>query len=190
MRRVRLWLLSMLVFVSCATNRYTHGIPNLVQVRPDVWRSGQPTTIEQWTYLRSLGIRHSIKLDFESEGTDDLANLSGIEVHPVGIEPRTNSDGLIDALVDVFERPAQDRMVEIKRLVNEIGKTQVASGGWLIHCKNGHDRTGMTVGFVRVIVDKWDKKKAYDEMLARGFHPELIGLLREWSAFEAPHAGN
>jgi hypothetical protein len=150
-----------------------------------VWRSGQPTTLAQWQYLYGLGIRHSIKLNFDSEGSDGLANLAGIEVHPVSIEPRTNADGLIPALVDVFERPAADRMLELRRLILEIKVMNGNEGAWLIHCQNGHDRTGLAVGMVRVLVDKWGKEEAYHEMLKRGFHPELIGLLLEWHALNA-----
>ena len=189
MKMKMMWLLPMLVLVACATNQYTHGIPNLVQVRLDVWRSGQPTTLEQWQYLYDLGIRHSVKLDFDTEGPDNLARRAGIEVHPVSIEPRTNADGLIDILVDIFERPAADRIAEARQLILRIRDAHGTEGGWLVHCKNGHDRTGLIVGEIRVLVDGWDKKKAYDEMIARGFHPELLGLLREWHAFEAPHDG-
>jgi hypothetical protein len=181
----RLVLLSFLVLAACSTTSYTHGIPNLVQVRTDVWRSGQPTALDQWRYLYSIGIRHSIKLNFDSEGSDGLANLAGIVVYPVSIEPRTNADGLIPALVDVFERPAADRMLELRRLILEIKVMNGNEGAWLIHCQNGHDRTGLAVGMVRVLVDKWGKEEAYHEMLKRGFHPELIGLLLEWHALNA-----
>jgi hypothetical protein len=150
-----------------------------------VWRSGQPTTLEQWKYLYDvLGIRHSIKLDFDSEGTDDFARPIGIEVLPVGIQPMTGSEGIIPAVVDIVERPAQDRIAELRRIIEVIRHTNGASGGWLVHCKNGHDRTGLAIGFIRVLADGWTKKKAYDEMLSRGFHLELIGLVREWRNFE------
>ena len=171
-----------LVALACSATSYTHGIPNLVQVRADVWRSGQPVALDQWQYLHSLGVRHSLKLDFDDEGTDDLARVAGIDVYPLGIEPRTDPDGLIPAIAEVFERPAADRIAALKLAIHEI-KTG-GKGGWLIHCKNGHDRTGLAVGFVRVIVDGWTKPQAWKEMLARGFHPELVGLLREWWAEE------
>ena len=182
-----LWFL-VVPILSCSATTYTHGIPNLVQVRSDVWRSGQPTTLEQWKYLHDvLGIRHSIKLDFDSEGTDDFARPIGIEVLPVGIQPMTGSDGIIPAVVGIVERPAQDRIAELRRIIEVIRHTNGASGGWLVHCKNGHDRTGLAIGFIRVLADGWTKKKAYDEMLSRGFHLELIGLVREWRNFEVSH---
>lgn len=181
----RLFLVvSLAMLAACSTTSYTQGVPNLVQVRPDVWRSGEPTTLSEWRYLYSLGIRHSIKLNFDSEGSDGLANLVGIEVHTVSIEPRTNEDELIPALADVFERPAADRIAEVRRLVLRIRDAHGADGGWLVHCQNGHDRTGLTVGMIRVVIDGWTKGQAYHEMLARGFHPELIGLAREWISFE------
>ena len=166
----------------CSSTIYTHGIPNLVQVRAAVWRSGQPTSLDQWQYLYGLGVRHSIKLDFDDEGTDDLARVAGIEVRMLGIEPRVDPDGLIPAIAEVIERPAADHIAAIKAAVQEIKAD--GQSGWLIHCKNGHDRTGLVVGFVRIAVDGWTKAQAWHEMLARGFHPELIGLLREWWAEE------
>ena len=171
-----------LAALACSATSYTHGIPNLVQVRADVWRSGQPTSLDQWQYLYGLGIRHSIKLDFDSEGTDDLARVAGIEVRTLSIEPQTDPDGLGPLLADLVRRPAADRIAALKDAIREIKAG--GAGGWLIHCKNGHDRTGLAVGLVRVIVDGWDKPRAWKEMLARGFHPELVGLLREWWAEE------
>ena len=75
----------------CASSNYTHGVPNLVQVRPDVWRSGQPATTDAWDYLASLGIQHVIKLDFDDEGVDTEGGLRGMEILKVPIEPTTKA---------------------------------------------------------------------------------------------------
>jgi len=40
---------------------YVHAIPNLVQVAPGLWRSGQPTDPDEWQYLKSLGLTQVVK---------------------------------------------------------------------------------------------------------------------------------
>ena len=56
--------------------------------------------------------------------------------------------------------------------------------GVLVHCTHGHDRTGYLVGRHQVLSGTLSKDKAYQEMLERGFHPELIGLSEAWAEFE------
>lgn len=166
----------------CATSSYTHGVPNLVEVRsadahPSVWRSGQPVTSDAWDYLESLGIRHVLKLDFDDEGSDAEGPLRGMEVVTISIEPTTKA-GFVDLVEDVFAEPSSESMAAILSVIHRINDQSSTAGGWLIHCKNGHDRTGLVVGLVRMVVDGWDKHHAWSEMLDRGYHPELIGLDR------------
>ena len=45
------------------------------------------------------------------------------------------------------------------------------------HCKHGWDRTGFIGGLYRVFVEKsMDASEAWQEMLADGFHPIILGL--------------
>jgi len=166
----------------CATYNYTHGVPNLVQVRPNVWRSGQPATTDAWDYLESIGIRHVLKLDFDEEGLETEAQLRGMEVVSVPIEPTTKA-GFADLVEDVFSEPSAESMAAIINTLQRIKEERGTLGGWLIHCKNGHDRTGLVVGMLRMIVDGWDKHHSWVEMLDRGYHPELIGLDRAFHDF-------
>ena len=50
----------------------------------------------------------------------------------------------------------------------------------LVSCLHGNDRTGLLVGFYRVLTMGWSRSKAWDEMILQGFHPELLGLDEEW----------
>ena len=79
-------------------------------------------------------------------------------------------------MVDVFAEPDAARLAAIEDVLRQIKSQRGAGGAWLVHCKNGHDRTGLVVGMLRVIVDGWDKRHAWREMLDRGYHPELLGL--------------
>lgn len=162
----------------CAAATIVHGVPNLVQVRADVWRSGQPESVDSWQYLARLGIRHVIKLDYEDEGSDANALAQGIEVHSVPIEPTTKA-GLFDSVEDVFAVPDAASLSKIQELVRRVRDARGGEGGWLVHCKNG-----LVVGMIRVIVDGWDKHHAWNEMLDRGYHPELIGLDRAFHDFK------
>jgi len=144
---------------SCSSTTYTHGVPNLVQVDTGVWRSGQPETPEAWAYLKSLGIKRVVKLNFE--GSDDGARSIYLPIEP-------NGD-----VVTVLEKPNAahvDAAVAALALRN----------GVLVHCTRGLDRTGEIVGIYRVRSDHWKKSAARREMLARGYHPELIGLDEYW----------
>ncbi len=151
---------------SCSPTVYTHGVPNLVQVDPGVWRSGQPTTAAAWAYLKSLGIKRVVKLNFESEGTDDGARAVGMEVIYLPIEP--NGD-----MLTVVEKPDAAHVEAAVKAIAE-------GGGVIFHCSHGQDRTGLLAGIHRVRNDHWPKSAAHREMLARGFHEELVGLDAYW----------
>ena len=165
-----------------------HGVPNLQFVRNNVYRSGQPTA-EGWDYLRTLfdGKRvRVLKLNFDDEGSDEPARAMGWDVRELGIEPRTNPSGIIGAVDEVFEKPDQSIWAEIEQqilLIDATGET------YLIHCVNGHDRTGLVCGHIRVLLDKWRKAEAHAEMVALGFHIELVGLDRQWEALPEPSGG-
>jgi len=174
-----------LLSLGCVSTTYDHGVPNLHQVRPNAWRSGQPTGSEAWKYLAGLGIKYDVKLDFDDEGSDDLAAAQGIAVFYLPIEPSTKA-GFLDSVVDVFAVPDPAKIAQIRAQLAKIGEDRRFDGGWIIHCKNGHDRTGFVVGMLRVIADGWDKHHAWGEMLEMGYHPELIGLDRAFHDFSLP----
>lgn len=171
-----------LSLVGCSTTTYVNGIPNLVQVKEGLWRSGQPTTIEQWRYLKDLGITRVVKLNAVSEGSDDGAIAVGMTVHVLSIQPEGDKD-IIDNILNTFVQPDPARLVEIETAI-ELG------GGVLIHCTHGQDRTGLVIGRYRVLHDGWSKDAAYDEMIKYGFHPELHGLHKSWEQFQPPVSGD
>ena len=70
---------------SCSTvNTVSHGIPNLAQVEPGIWRGGQPTA-EGWKWLASQGVVLDIKLNPDDEGSDAAAVQCGMMVMPAPI---------------------------------------------------------------------------------------------------------
>lgn len=140
------------------------------------WRSGQPVELDQWHYLYStLGIRHVVKLNFESEGSDQGAVAVGMTLHTASIQPRGDED-LLDAVTNTFIAPDQT-MLDLAESVLEQGGTV------LVHCTHGQDRTGLVVGIYRVLAEGFSKDAAYAEMLEHNFHPELHGLHEYWERF-------
>jgi hypothetical protein len=119
--------------------------------------------------LKSLGVTRVVKLDFESEATEDGARAAGLEVVYVPFEPDEN-------LLHTVEAPDP---VNVDRAVAELSK----AGGVLAKCLHGQDRTGYVLGRYRVLHDHWTKGAAYREMLAHSFHPELVGLQHAWDEF-------
>lgn len=156
---------------ACSPTFYVHDVPNWRTVEPGVFRSGQPTTLAEWRWIRAQGVRHVLKLNYNREGSDALATRAGLDVHVLSIPP--------GGVLDVFTLPDASTLDDAERLLAGARP----GDGWLVHCTHGQDRTGLVVGRLRVLRDGWTKAKAYDEMRADGFHPELHGLHESWERF-------
>ena len=170
------WLIAFLFF-GCSTTTYVHGVPNLVQVKAGLWRSGQPMTADQWQYLKSLGITRVVKLNFESEGSDNGAAAAGMTVYVFSIQPEGDKD-VFDNITNTFIQPNPKLIMEAL-LVIRLG------GGVLVHCTHGQDRTGLIIGEHRVVDDRWPKDAAYAEMITNNFHASLHGLHETWENFQS-----
>jgi hypothetical protein len=167
----KLWL-SILAWLGIATSAcspmvYTKGVPNLapVDVGKNIWRSGQIALPEGWQTVKAMGIQRIVKLNFEEEGTDQGAKDLGIEVVYLPIEPREN---LLATVI-----PPDSMNIELA--LEELRKPNT-----LVHCTHGQDRTGLTVGAMRVRVYGWKKSRAWKEMMDNHFHWELPGLMEWW----------
>jgi protein tyrosine/serine phosphatase len=148
---------------------------NFVQVSPGIWRSAQPTNAQEWEYVKSQGIRHVVKLNFDSEGSDADAKAIGLDVHVLSIQPEGDKD-LLDNLKNTFVRPNVGKLAEAENVI-------AAGGGVLVHCTHGQDRTGLVIGIHRVMHEHKSKADAYQEMLDHNFHHSLHGLHEFWEEF-------
>ncbi|MDZ4836268.1 MAG: tyrosine-protein phosphatase [Candidatus Melainabacteria bacterium] len=70
-----------------------------------------------------------------------------------------------------FTSPNTPEMTRILAVLNEADKQPV-----YVHCRQGADRTGMTIGMYRRIHDKWEFKQTYGEMRKHHFKPVLLGM--------------
>ena len=148
---------------SCATQTNSPSgpsdIPNLQQVEPGIFRSGQPTTPAQWVYVRdTLHATNIIKLNTVEEGADNVP--SGMHVYSFPIT----------TMQQMVEGPNPTDMKMALALVGP---------GTLIHCEHGQDRTGLLVGLYR-LQEGWGKDAAFLEMKTNKFHTVLHGLNEFW----------
>ena len=140
----------------------THGIPNLVEVHPGVYRGGQPVAGGGgWQWLKAQGVTRVVKLNTEAEGSDAEADALWLDVRRF---PVTTGQQLLTG-------PREQDML---RAVASMGPHTFT------HCAHGQDRTGLAWGMRRVLFEGWSKDAAWREMRALGFHPELAGLAWFW----------
>lgn len=136
-------------------------IENFSVVREgQVYRGAQ---YENWQDLEEIGVNTVLKLNTYGEGIDT---------------------GSFDVIYLPISLASQ--LAPIPTAVNIPLAVLSDSENWpiFVHCTHGQDRTGLVVAEFRVKVDGWDVERAEEEMLAYGFHRELIGLWLEWERFK------
>lgn len=136
-------------------------IPNFCEVCPGIFRGGQPVTEDDWDFLESIGIVCILKLNSESEGSDQPARERGMDVIDLPL-----------SLKDQFLGPTDEE-------INDALAT-ITTEGTFIHCEHGQDRTGLIIAIYRVRAQGWTKAAARTEMLAHGFHETELGLDWYW----------
>jgi hypothetical protein len=153
-------------------------IQNLAYVGSGVWRSAQPTTAQAWQALYARGIRHVLKLNFDTEGDDALALAAGMTVERLPLQPEGDRD-IAAEIVGTFVEPDQGKLDAAVAMLG----TSSPGDEWLVHCTHGQDRTGLVVAMYRVRRDGWTREAALDEARRYGFHVELEGLMAAWLRF-------
>lgn len=135
-----------------------------------VYRGPQPYAPAQWDYLRdTVGIRTVLKLNYESEGSDDGAAKMILFRRP--LQP-----------MDFWQAVGRPDPYDVGKAVDVVAETQLYP--IYVHCTHGHDRTGLVIGEWRVLHCGWPVEQAYQEMIEYGFHPELLDLLWTWEQFK------
>lgn len=163
------------VGLECHANTWrVAGVVNLAHVegrsRVPIYRGGQPTSGEAWGELAlTFGVTNVLKLNEAEEGSDAGAEFYGIRVHHVPLPPSTQR------WLSVFERPDNATMRQLVAVVEQMRR----GGVWYVHCQNGHDRTGLAIMLVRVLLDSWTPAEAYEEARQWGYHHQIPGL--DWA---------
>lgn len=144
-------------------------LANLVQVRPGLYRGGHPSAagLKQ---LQQLGVKTIIDLEVADfvEATPWAIKRELEDAPKYGIK-------VIHKPMSAFEPALSGRFdTQMDSIIKELGNA--SNGTIYVHCKHGRDRTGLVIGLERVYVENWAPKKAYQEMLDRGFRTFFLGL--------------
>jgi protein tyrosine phosphatase (PTP) superfamily phosphohydrolase (DUF442 family) len=123
------------------------GVPNLYKVSEDLYRGAQPSA-EGMRQLETLGIKTVVNLRFI---LSDRGKLKG-----TGLDyEHINMTTLHVRTTDV---------VRFLKIVTDRNRTPV-----FVHCHHGIDRTGTMCAVYRIIVQKWSKDEAIEEMTKGSF---------------------
>src|SRR5258708_2423011 len=171
-----------LALLGCSPTPTTQGVPNFVEVGPKLLRGGQPSA-EGWKWLKEEnGVTAVVKLNYESEGSDDEARRLGLRVIVNSIEPAgldgKSPEAILNAALETRGVPSDESLATAVRALDAHQRLVYA------HCSHGQDRTWLVVGVYRVLHDGLTKDDAYREMLHNHFHAGLHGLHEFWERFD------
>ena len=172
----KLWLVLILqvMLVGCASSPIA-GVSNFHVVSHHIYRGGQPTP-DGWKALQTLGVKTVIRLDFPAEGANDEEQIAVLDLKMKVVD----ASGSPSTLFDKGQAPTPEK---IRLAIERLGDRSLQP--IYVHCLHGQDRTGLIVGFYRVLHDHYSKEEAYQEMLDYGFHPDLFpGLVKVWEDFD------
>jgi tyrosine-protein phosphatase SIW14 len=131
----------------------------ITKVENQIYRGPQPQTDSDWLQLRAMGI--SKVLDLETCGV----GIFGENIDAARAIAKSYG-------IEMFSKPmgeiAPPSLVDRTFCVSYISSYRDL--GIYVHCKSGVDRTGMVCATYRMMVDKWSKAQAVDEMKKMGMH--------------------
>ncbi len=145
----------------------THGLSNLYQVSPVLYRSAQPSadglTLLNQQMAVSYGLPKEIKTVLNLRNNDG----DGALVMPTGVR--------YEQITFDTWHVKEDYVVRFLKIVRNPANQPV-----LLHCKHGSDRTGMMTAIYRIVEQGWSKEDAIAEMTQGGFgyHPIWSNLIR------------
>jgi protein tyrosine/serine phosphatase len=133
-----------------------------IKVEDGIYRGAQPTTIDDWTALKDLGIKYTLDLETGARLLGDGSPLcEALRADEYGI--RCYSHPLGEILP-----PSHDELEWACGFM-------IAHRPVYVHCKAGVDRTGMVIAYWRMHgssdpARNWPRRPAIDEIFKRGMH--------------------
>lgn len=145
-----------------------HGIPNMGKVSEQLLRGAQPD-MASLVELKKLGVTTIVDLREESGRTRE--------------EERRRAEALGMRFVSIpvggFANPTPAQVAQFFALLQQTPSEKV-----FVHCRFGHDRTGVFIAAYRIAVDHWSPNQALSEMNAFGFshtwHPGMMNYVRDF----------
>jgi protein tyrosine phosphatase (PTP) superfamily phosphohydrolase (DUF442 family) len=126
-----------------ATKMDVPPLENFYRVTPELYRGAQPDAAGM-RKLKELGIKTIVNLRLAHSDADEIGGLDIASEH---------------IRIDPF-KPEMDELVRFLRVATDPNRTPV-----FVHCQRGIDRTGLAVAAYRIVVCRWTKTQALDEML-------------------------
>ena len=126
-----------------ATQMDVPPLENFYRVTPELYRGAQPDAAGM-KKLKELGIKTIVNLRLAHSDADEIGGLDIASEH---------------IRIDPF-KPDMDVLVRFLRVATDPNRTPV-----FVHCQRGIDRTGLAVAAYRIVVCRWTKTQALDEML-------------------------
>ena len=180
---INLVLLAALIALVAADLRRAHGLPpDFRVVEPGrLYRSGQPTAEQFAAVIKQYGIRTVLNLrnpDKEANYVDDapLAQPYGARVVRLPISSTTPLSA--------------EELSSLRALYGDPRDYPI-----LVHCEQGHARTGVAVAIWRIERQGWDPAKAVQDIIASGYpvreeNAQMRELLLHWKAPAGPAKQN
>jgi protein tyrosine/serine phosphatase len=143
------------------------GLPNLGKVSEQLFRGAQPD-LSNLDELKKLGVTTIVDLRGESSGTreQERARAEALGIHFVAIP------------VGGFSNPSSAQLAQFFSLVRQTPPEKI-----FVHCRLGHDRTGVFIAAYRIAFDHWTVDRAVSEMNSFGFsqtfHPGMLMYVRD-----------
>lgn len=156
-------IISFFIFFSITTfaaePKITIPIDEFQEVTDNFFRGARPEQAGLEA-LAKAGIKTIVNIDDDQEAIE----AESILAKKLGIK-------MISIPLSGFWSPKDEDVNQILTLVRNSQNYPL-----FLHCQYGQDRTGLIVGLFRVYFQEWSAQQAYDEMLEKGFHPQLVYL--------------
>src|SRR6266478_6197198 len=116
----------------CSPTTTTHGVPNFARVDAGILRGGEPNA-EGWKWLKEeQGVETVVKLNFESEGSDEEARRLGLNVIVNSIQP-AGLDGMSPAAI--VKAVKETRVIPSDESIASAVRAMISSKGVVyVHC--------------------------------------------------------
>jgi protein tyrosine/serine phosphatase len=144
---------------SAEISSFTEDLPAYHVVSDGVFRGGQPS-LAGLSKLKQQGVKTIVCFRTNRQVIEDESK----ESERLGMN-------FVSIPLTGISRPSESQVEKFLAVVQDTSMQPV-----FVHCQWGQDRTGTMVGIYRQAVDHWSAQRAYDEMLALGFHPRYAWL--------------
>lgn len=147
-----------------------NGVHNAGKINEVLYRGGQPKE-RGLSELKKLGI--STVVDLRGEGPGKIA-WERRQTEALGMR-------FLQIPVSGWSPPTDEQVAEFLSLFRENQQQKI-----FVHCRFGHDRTGVFVAVYRMAIEKWSPEQAMREMYFFGFngfwHPAMKSFIKNFPA--------